>query len=336
MSTAPTALVVQGGVARTVTGKTFAATFGLVDSQEKALLRVWLEGLHTAGLEAKVRGGKAGFQVTTMFEDRCAPLTEIVTLVRRNGSLEQQSRKLVRAKDAQITQREAPAGMFGGCHPLGRRPEGLHEPRFDKDIAGYFARAAYLEAASIPAFERMACELEYFGGPSALVQRAIGAAEEEKRHAELMTHFARQFGGAAPPLAIPQHAKRSIEAFATENATEGCVFECYAAAVAVFQAAHAEDADLRTAMDQIARDECAHAALAFDVHRWALTQLDNAARARVLATQETALGRLFASTDLQTLHTASSRWVGEPSSLAARTLVEAVAACVAEERRQRA
>ena len=66
-----------------------------------------------------------------------------------------------------------------------------------------------------------------------------------------------------------------------ENAVEGCVHEAFAAAVALRQAARAEDPAVRDAMRAIASDEVAHAQLAWDVAAWIEGELDTAARARI-------------------------------------------------------
>src|SRR5450432_2288135 len=73
----------------------------------------------------------------------------------------------------------------------GRRPPGLVSPvsrgRCACAAGRFFAGAAHLEAASVPAFRRVAAELAAFGAPKHLSRAAHRSAREEIRHAELMT-----------------------------------------------------------------------------------------------------------------------------------------------------
>lgn len=199
-----------------------------------------------------------------------------------------------------------------GCRPMGRRPEGLSAPTLAPDRGGYFARAAFLEGASVPAFERMAAELRSFGAPGALIERAEAACADERRHCAAMTALARRFGANAEPVRVGPFEPRSLEDFAVENAVEGCVFETFAAAVAMHQARHAEDAAVRRAMAVIAAEELAHAALAHDAHAWALAALDDARRGRVARAAADALDRLYDSIAREGDLDAVRAWAGEP------------------------
>lgn len=134
------------------------------------------------------------------------------------------------------------------------------------------AAMAELEIASIPAFDRLARELVTWGAPEHLVQGAWQAMRDEQRHARMMTSLARRYGHAPREVAVPALPCRSLAAVASENAIEGCVREAYGALVATFQAARATPA-LRSSFHEIAEDERRHAALADEVHGWALAQL---------------------------------------------------------------
>jgi hypothetical protein len=83
---------------------------------------------------------------------------------------------------------------------------------------------AHDEAASVHAFTRMQCELERFGAPSTLVRAAARSSGDEKRHARMMAHWARSFGGVAPAPRVRKPRARKLEAIARENAVEGCVY----------------------------------------------------------------------------------------------------------------
>lgn len=176
----------------------------------------------------------------------------------------------------------------------GRRPAGLARATSAACCAAgqYFALAAHLEAASVPAFERLADELARFAAPTSLGRAARRSARDERRHAAVMTRLARDHGAAVPAVRVRAARPRSLEAFARENAIEGCVKETFGAALAAHQARHAVDPAVRAAMAVIARDELRHAELAWRVHGWATKQLPAAARARVERARARAAQRL--------------------------------------------
>jgi hypothetical protein len=75
---------------------------------------------------------------------------------------------------------------------------------------------------------------------------------------------------------------------ALENAAEGVVRETFGAAIALWQANHARDSEVRRAMQQIAEDECRHAELSWRVARWLHRRLAPAERERLsLAIRDT-------------------------------------------------
>jgi hypothetical protein len=165
----------------------------------------------------------------------------------------------------------------------GRRPAG-----FEPGVAGegsalglYFSRLAELEAASVPAFRRMAHELARFGAPRRLVRAAERAAREERRHARGAEALTRRFGGSRSAFVVDVRGARSLETFSVENAVEGCVRETYGALVATWQARTATDTNVRAHMKRIAKDETRHAALAWQADAWARTRLSKEARTRV-------------------------------------------------------
>ncbi len=180
-------------------------------------------------------------------------------------------------------------------HNCGRRFEGLELAATSCDEPGaQLAAMAELEAASVPAFDRLARELAMWGAPSELVERARRAMRDEVRHARVMTALARQHGHTPRAIAVPPLPCRSLAAIAHENAIEGCVREAYGALVATFQAERARPA-LRRAFQAIAIDERAHAELAEDVHAWILGRLDAASREAVERARELAELELRAS-----------------------------------------
>jgi hypothetical protein len=158
----------------------------------------------------------------------------------------------------------------------GRRPEGLAPapPAEGNGALGHWwAELAYLEAASVPAFRRLARELEALGAPPALPRAARRAAGDEIRHRRITRAMAARHGVRARTPRPGSMEVRSLFDVARENAVEGCVGETYGAAVAAWQARTAGDPLVRALMAEIARDEAEHAALAWAVDQWAVTGL---------------------------------------------------------------
>ena len=172
----------------------------------------------------------------------------------------------------------------------GRKLEGLGAP-----VAGRLATMAWLEAASVGAFRRLARELRAHGAPSALVRRAQRCARDEARHARIMARLARSRGERVPRVRNADAPVRDLEAVARENAVVGCVRETFGAAQAALGRAHA-DAGWARAMRSIAPDELRHAALAWDVAAWAEARLDRAARSRVRASRDAATREVLQDT----------------------------------------
>jgi hypothetical protein len=187
-------------------------------------------------------------------------------------------------------------------HHCGRQPEGLQLTRDHAHASqegAVLAQMAELEAASAPAFQRLARELEAHGAPSELAQRATQAARDEVRHTRILRRLAQAHGGR---VGKPTHATlvvRDLLPIAIENAIEGCVREAYGALVASLQAERASPS-LRPDFCAIAKDEREHAALAEAVDQWLAQQLDEPARAQVAAARSRAQQELRASLEQST------------------------------------
>ena len=79
---------------------------------------------------------------------------------------------------------------------------------------------------------------------------------------------------------------------ARHNATEGCVFEAWAALEAQLKSTYAETEELRQIYAVIATDEIRHAQLAWDLHRWFLQRLPEEQAERVKEEQRQAIDLL--------------------------------------------
>jgi hypothetical protein len=172
-----------------------------------------------------------------------------------------------------------------GC-AIGRLPAGLIRSRTRRcthPVGSFFAEVAHLEAAAIAAFEQLRTELFVHGAPMQLVRRAERARRDEIRHARITAALARRYHGhPRAPRLQPRWSPRSLVEIAADNAVEGCIRETYGALVAHAQAIQARDPRLRRILHQIARDETQHAALSWDIARWAESR-GSAAERRTVA-----------------------------------------------------
>ena len=164
--------------------------------------------------------------------------------------------------------------QFGGGCIGGRRPQGLVAAGpSGVDVGAWLAEVGHLEAASIPAFAELAVELGLHRAPHRLARTARISADDERRHARIVSGLAARFGAAPAPVRRNAVAPRSLSAIAEDNAVEGCVREAFGALVAAHQASSAADPHVRAAFSGIARDEARHALFSFALHDWAVDRL---------------------------------------------------------------
>lgn len=160
-----------------------------------------------------------------------------------------------------------------------------HE-RFDErnPDAARWAERTREECASISAFLQLALELLDLGAPLPLVARALRAAEQELSHTWAAAHLAARFGRAplvpcsVAPTFRPRLAGRAqLVRLASESWSDGCLNEGLAAWIAAVEAGETADREEAQICSKIAREEAEHAALAFDVVRWAIARDDSIA-----------------------------------------------------------
>ena len=223
---------------------------------------------------------------------------------------------------------------YDWCDPHdGRRPEGLQAappPEAGCLLGAFTAQVAWLEAASVPAFLRLADELTAHGAPELLVKAARRSAGDEVRHTRVMKEFAGRHGARMPEVELPPFEPRSLEALLTENAIEGCVRETYGALVAGWQARHAGNAELRRVMRPIARDELRHAELAWAVDAWGAGRLTPEERARLRQARGETLLALEREVDRQPPPEPLIREAGLPSREQALSLLPGLAELIAQ------
>ena len=196
-------------------------------------------------------------------------------------------------------------------------------------VGEYFARMAHDEAASVHAFVRMRAELAHLGAPAELVAAAERSACDERRHARIIARRARATGARISPARVRRPSPRKLEAIARENAVEGCVQETFGALLMRWQATHAADPSLRRMFARIAADETRHAALSWEVARWAEERLDAPSRARVLAARSRAVRTLREKLHARIEGTSTARSaVGQPERFEALALLDGMVAAL--------
>lgn len=290
---------------------------GTIDHPTEALMLAWADGgwvtcddLETAAQRVSPDGG---FDVvTTYYRDVCSPIVRARALrhVGEDGAVEVVAEQVIERSMA--------------C--IGRRPEGLRPlPPVDAGAVGrWLAEVAALEAASVPAFRRLAEELRSHGAPEALVGAAVSAADDEVRHARQMAALARRYGADVVAPVVDEAAPRDLLALAIDNACEGCVRETFGAALGAWQAARAADPLVAAVMRRIADDEAGHAELSWHIAAWLDTQLDAAGRAAVAAARAEAVAALREAADVA--DPACRAALGLPDVSQATALVDGLAA----------
>jgi hypothetical protein len=178
----------------------------------------------------------------------------------------------------------------------GRRPLGHVEggdEHCPDPLGRSLAAMAYLEAASVLAFEQLATRLEAWDAPPELIAGCRAAALDEQAHARWLTALAVQRGASVP---TPKLERGQVPAdrfsVAMHNAVEGCVHESFSALLAACYARAAASQVLRRVFARLASDEARHGQLAWDLHEWLRGQLSAEAAAQVDSARADALAQL--------------------------------------------
>ena len=256
-----------------------------IDSTADAVLLATSAGFDvTCGRSGAAPDGAAGYRVQLFTHPGCDGRRRHLIYVDTEGQMEHLG---------SVTEHEPDPHCV-----VGRRPAGLIARGCKRhSVADHFARSAELEAASVHAFESLERELVAHGAPRSFALRSRRAARDEVRHVRCVARLARSLGGKPrKPCVVPLEAVRSLETIALENAIEGCVRETYGALVAQHQAARARSSVVRRLYARIAEDETRHAALAWDIARWADTRASAAERRRIRAALHDAVHELSEST----------------------------------------
>lgn len=156
--------------------------------------------------------------------------------------------------------------------PLHAAAAALAQP-LRRDLARAFLRDAADEHAAVGAFAQLSLDLLAVGAPAALVDRAHVAAREEIVHARDAYTLASALAGeplGPGALPVPVRPPLDLVALAVSSAVDGWRNESMAACVGALRRAGATVPAVRSALDVVVRDEAGHAALAWDVVRFAI------------------------------------------------------------------
>lgn len=141
--------------------------------------------------------------------------------------------------------------------------------------AGYWAKVAMMEHASVASFSRFSLELMSVGASPELLALAHQAALDEVRHTQISLDIANQFSMTTfTPGAFPISNKAAdfafgdMEKIASAAALEACIEETLAAAVVLYQAEHMGDVRQQILLRAVALDEANHAAFAWRAVQW--------------------------------------------------------------------
>lgn len=250
----------SGGATELTTPDDVAKFLGKIDTPDEALLVAYAnryDALECKGPAPKQVGKAYQLTLNKMISDCPIETADVTISIAEDGAV----------KELAVANRKKSAAC------VGRRPAGLRVRAASEDAsasspAEYLAVCAQLEAASVPAFQRLERDLQGLAAPDALLLKCRQAVADERRHTRTMTRLARRRGASVPRVRVAPYRPRRLVNVAIENAVEGCVRETFGVLVGLHQSAHAEDADVRAAMLGIAHDELRHAELSWEVAEW--------------------------------------------------------------------
>jgi len=165
-----------------------------------------------------------------------------------------------------------------------------------------------------------------------LILRALTAAQDEVRHAVSSAKIASRYLGQEVAVEIPPVRAGDADGdrttlltrLAVESWQDGCLNEGTEAAVADARAAKTRDNCVKRTLKNIAREEATHAALAWDVLRWATETGGDPIRDAVAdAVAESGVARLPRAAN-------NPKGAGQPSGAARAQIAEAVRAAATD------
>lgn len=147
-----------------------------------------------------------------------------------------------------------------------------------KALGRRWLEAARMEHASVASFAKCTLDLMALGAPRDLIEGAVDAQQDEIRHTAACFSLAAQYFGVSSlgpgPLALEglYSGGVTLESVLIQTIRDGCVNETLAAAEAIWLAQRTQVPHVRQILEDIAKEEAKHAALAWRFVRWALDQ----------------------------------------------------------------
>jgi hypothetical protein len=140
-------------------------------------------------------------------------------------------------------------------------------------LADAWASEGLSEHASVASFARFTVQLLALGAPAALIDASLRAQLDEVRHAQICFALASAYAGSplGPDVLDVRGGlaeSRDPAAIALSLAAEGCIAETVSAILVAAARDRARDPGLRASLASIARDELAHALLAWEALAW--------------------------------------------------------------------
>jgi len=310
-------------VLRHGTPESLREVMGDVNTASEAVLFAQLYGLHVAcapestgvsNAGTLVQATDAGWRVQSRWSG-CGPhFGDQVIEVHSDGTSAGFERNLVAGDCTPATARRT-AGLQLGAADATQGP-----------VGAFLAQSAQLEAASVPAFNRLARELLRLGAPQ-LAAAAKRSARDEAYHAALMQRLAARYGGrpSRPHVATERRSRTAYE-IAHENAVEGCVRESFGALIAWQQSVLAADPMVAQTMRRIAVDETWHAQLSWQVAEWLEPQLTATERMQIARARAQAVKQLQRELATDFLPDAGRAQLGWPSQAQRHALLQRFAA----------
>lgn len=301
---------------------TILSFLGEIDTHSEAVLVAQLHGLHiecssdwfdTNPYGTRVQPTSTGYRVESKWNRCSESVGEQAIEIERDGS------------SAGL----AESSILRSACAVGRRPAGLQlsAARGTREPVGAFlAECARLEAVSVPAFRRLARELDRLGARR-LAGLARRSAREEVRHAAQMSRLAARYGAqpSAARVVAPRRLRPALE-IALENAVEGCVRETFGALVAWQQSACAADPVVARTMRGIAADETRHAELSWEVAAWIEPKLSKHERLSVRRARNRAFEQLRREIAADPMSSDARAQLGWPSNAQQQALLDRLAA----------
>jgi len=307
----PSHLVAYRGAEATIyyTPEELRAFLGTIDTPEEAKLILMLKDHYVSCGESNFTKDGSDYVFFTHTGQPCGDdVVGHVMRVSAEGKLTQEEKWILEVGDKNCV--------------IGRLPQSLcvEQPATrSSQHAEYMARVAYLEAASVAAFQDIQAELLSYGAPGWLCDWAARAAREEQRHALHCRALTRKFGGVAAVPEVASASMRSRLDLALDNAREGLTREAFGALVAAHQALMAQDSDVKHIMRSIAEDEMGHAEFSLVLHQYLMSTLSQEERAQVEAERSAAITS-FGDQLLQEESDALRKDLGLPDRDTARVL----------------